>query len=313
MIPRDKPKRLNLAIARRCHVSCAGCYSYFGQSEPDLEAITSSVREFVHLGVTDVTLSGGDPLTIATLPEFLEALRSIGVTSIKVDTVGVGLLSGSGEARAPSWGVSTLVEQVNYLGLPLDGWSNETANWFRQGRHNLYTETVALLGALDHNCTTPRVVINTVAHKENLFGLDRIYHELTLHRAICHWNVFQYTVTDQAAAAANQRFCVSDQEFERARQGVESTIAAPQVSRNDFAIEFRTSNSRLGEYLLINSDGQAWAPDENGRTLRLGRVFGAEREVLERWVHVVAGIRQEPVSETTKLVISRVIDHAKRA
>jgi len=211
MIPRDKPERLNLAIARRCQVSCAGCYSFFGQSEPDLEAITSSVREFVHLGIPHITLSGGDPLTIGTLPTFLGALRSVGVTSIKVDTVGVGLLSNSGEATNTCSGVSTLLEQVDYLGVPLDGWSDETVNWFRQGRLNLYAETTALLSALDQYCAMPTVIINTVAHRANSFGLDRIYRELTCHQSICHWNVFQYTVTDQAAGAANQLFWISDQ------------------------------------------------------------------------------------------------------
>src|SRR5262249_31686808 len=55
-----------------------------------------------------------------------------------------------------------------------------------------------------------------------------------------------------------------------------------------FVIDFRSSRSRLGQYLLVNSDGEAWLPDERGRTLRLGCVFGREGAVLTPWREAVA-------------------------
>src|SRR4051812_42582005 len=66
-----RPQRLNLAIARHCYVACRGCYQFFGRGEPDLTAIEKSVACFVNLGITAVTLSGGDPLTLVGLEGFL--------------------------------------------------------------------------------------------------------------------------------------------------------------------------------------------------------------------------------------------------
>ena len=40
---------------------------------------------------------------------------------------------------------------------------------------------------------------------------------------------------------------------------------------------------RLGKYFLVNSDGDSWLPDAQGRTVRLGNVFGRERETLIEW------------------------------
>jgi len=76
------PERLNLAIGKRCFVSCQGCYTHFGQHEPDLKRLLESVSRFVDLGVRDITISGGDPLTMHNLLGFLDDLRQLKVRSI---------------------------------------------------------------------------------------------------------------------------------------------------------------------------------------------------------------------------------------
>lgn len=138
---RLKPERLNLAIARRCHVSCSGCYTcytYFGASEPNLATFVSSAAAFVGLGIDQVTVSGGDPPTLRDLLRFLGALRFLGVRSIKVDTVGVGPHLGRLLA-ARRRGLAELLSAVDFLGVPLDGWSNERVLAFRRGRPALYS------------------------------------------------------------------------------------------------------------------------------------------------------------------------------
>lgn len=134
------PERLNLAIARRCDVACAGCYTFFGGSEPDLASFLSSAGVFVRLGLSDVTLSGGDPLTVTGLMAFLGDLRLVGVRSIKLDTVGVGLVS----SPRREINLSDLVAHADYIGIPLDGWSDDSALQFRRGRGALHAETIAL-------------------------------------------------------------------------------------------------------------------------------------------------------------------------
>jgi molybdenum cofactor biosynthesis enzyme MoaA len=288
MRPQLLPERLNLAIARRCDIACPGCYTYFGHKEPDLDKFVRSVAAFVRLGLKEVTLSGGDPLTIAGLANFLTAMKMVGVLSIKVDTVGVGLV-GSSVGRI---GLRDLAGGADYIGIPVDGWSDESTLKFRRGRDRLFTETIELLDALDSITALPKVVVNTVAHAGNWLHLDRIHATLISHRCVSQWNIFQYTPTDQAVRAANQCYSVTDEAFERCREHLFGCLSSANSSESLFGIHFRSNESRLGQYLLINSEGNAWLPDEGGRTLILGSVFGREEHILNKWGDVAGKLLQ---------------------
>ncbi|MBC7780833.1 MAG: radical SAM protein [Proteobacteria bacterium] len=290
-----RPERLNLAVAKRCYVACRGCYTYFGGREPDLAALESSVAAFVRLGIGDVTLSGGDPLTIDGLSEFLHRLRDCGVQSIKVDTVGVDLQQSSAEGSGPSRKLTELLGAADFLGIPLDGWSNESVQLFRRGRRALYAETTSLLDLLDSLGGPSRVVVNTVAHRGNLADLDRIGAEVLRHGAVAHWNIFQYTPTDQAAAHDSRHLAVGDEAFARAEAELMASLPASTNRRALPSIAFRSSGSRVGQYLLINSDGDAWLPDALGRTVLLGNVYGEEARILQRWVQAVAALQQRSI------------------
>lgn len=290
MTTRLRPERLNLALGHRCFVTCRGCYQFFGQQKPDLKNFATAVAQFVRLGITAVTISGGDPLTVLFLPAFLTELRALGVTSIKLDTVGTGLLEPA--TKTSPLGIryrqlEELLAQVDYLGLPLDGWSNETVRLFRTGRPALYNETVALLDAIDQCCEQCQVVINTVVHRQNLHGLRAMLMEVTRHASIKHWNLFQYTPTDQVAERINGEFSLAESAFARACEDL--MIAAEQLpaARRAITIETRSARARLGQYLLINSDGESWLPNEHGRTIKLGTIWGQEEAILSAWTEAV--------------------------
>jgi hypothetical protein len=237
-----------------------------------------------------VTLSGGDPLTIEDLLPFLASLRTVHIQSIKLDTVGVGLISDSSFSGTSKSYLQDVLEAVDLLGIPVDGWSNESVLSFRQGRPTLYSETMELLAAIDRLALLPKVVINTVLHRANITGLTRLKTAIFRHRSVCHWNLFQYTPTDQAAPRANSFFRLDEKEFALAQGRLISQITDCQTKRPGPAIEFHSSRSRLGRYLLINSDGIAWLPNERGETIVLGTVFGQERRVLDLWQDTVLAI-----------------------
>jgi hypothetical protein len=286
--PQAVPDRLNLAIARDCFVSCRGCYSYFGRVEPDLPRLLSSVSRFVKLGVHSVTIAGGDPLTIKGILAFLIELRRIGIRSIKLDTVGTGLAGSTTLDRIPRESsdrstLPALIERVDWLGIPLDGWSEKTVSLFRAGRAQLYRETRELLDAADLCAGHSMIIINTVAHAVNLHGVHLIAKEVLKHRAICHWNVFQFSPTDGVPKAVNEAYCISDEMFDAARKAWQETPASRVAAAHGIDVEFKSTRSRLGQYLLVNSDGAAWMPDQHGRTISLGPVFDRERQVLQDW------------------------------
>jgi MoaA/NifB/PqqE/SkfB family radical SAM enzyme len=212
--------------------------------------VITSIATFVQLGISRITVSGGDPLTLANLPGVLRSLRGAGVSSIKVDTVGLGLQQSGGQLPSRGWGLEELMESTDFIGIPLDGWSEESVLLFRHGRRDLYPQTVALLNLLDSWPGPPRVIVNTVLHRGNIEGLQNIATDVLRHRCVCHWNVFQYTETDQASPGANQRFRISDGEFARARLGFLSRSGADTSNRESTRIAFRSAASRLGKYLL---------------------------------------------------------------
>jgi MoaA/NifB/PqqE/SkfB family radical SAM enzyme len=293
----EAPTRLNLAIARRCEVSCPGCFTFFGAGEPDLPVLLASVQAFVGLGIRDVTVAGGDPLTIEHLLAFLRSLRRVGVHSVKLDTVGVGLGPRTGIGLPVVPALEELTEAVDLLGVPLDSWTDASALTFRQGRPRLHSELVALLDCLDRLRTTPKIVVNTVVHRANVGYLDRIADEVLHHRSVCHWNLFQYTPTDRAPEAANARLTVADGQFVAAANAFLSRRRREGAGAASPCTQFHTNLSRLGRYLLVNSDGEAWIPDERGTTVRLGHVPGNERQVIGSWKRAVGQIRARMASD----------------
>lgn len=275
------PTRLNLSVARRCFVSCPGCYSLFGAGEVDVQALLRSVRVFVRLGVDAVTLSGGDPLTIANLDALLDGLREARVRAIKLDTVGTSLLL---DAKTLSREADTvrrreaaaLIGKLDQVAIPLDGASNESVARFRKGRAGLYDETLNILETLDS--LPARIMINTVAHAHNATEFPAIADALARFKRIELWNVFQYTPTDLAQAKANTHFELSATAFDALERETQALLSARALRA-----AFWSRRARLGAYLLINSDGEAWMPDADGRTVHLGALYGRETEVLEAW------------------------------
>jgi Radical SAM superfamily len=290
------PERLNLAIGKRCFVTCQGCYTHFGQHEPELKRLLESVSRFVDLGVRNITISGGDPLTINNLLFFLDDLRRSGVQSIKLDTVGTHLLDISPRERVTAGfegrpSLNSLMKRLDFMGIPLDGWSNATVSLFRAGRPQLYEETIELLDAIDGTTACPMVIINTVAHAMNLSGLSRIGQEILRHPAVCHWNIFQFSPTDQVSTEINAAYYITDPMFHTAEKAWRDSPASHSATAKGITTEFRSVRSRLGQYLLINSDGVAWVPDERGQTISLGAVFQNEHQILSDWSKMVFRLR----------------------
>src|ERR1700733_5139990 len=288
-MPSDLPERINFSIGYRCWVSCPGCYTFFGEKPPSLSNFVRSAAQFARLGISDITLSGGDPLLIDDLGPFLDQLRDHGVRSIKLDTVGISFLAPG--SNHPSNELEGLLSRIDILGIPLDGWSNESASLFRRGRPTLFADTCLFLSAL-HDCR-PRalVYVNTVLHQLNLAGLDNIYRVLSSYPCIDHWNIFQYTPTDQARNSANDAFEIINSTFESEKRRF---LAQSCLDSSPFDIEFASTADRLGKYLLINSDGQVWMPDAEGRTIPLGLVFDHEEEILSAWSELAARLRSGP-------------------
>lgn len=277
------PERINLAIGNSCYVKCPGCYQMFGNKAPRLDLILKSVTEFYRLGIRKVTISGGDPLLIDNFLSFLSDVKAVGFSDVKVDTVGLGLLKfdqhesvmGLDESKT-----KRLLQLVSSLGLPLDGWDARSLLKFRVGRPNLFNELKNLLSDISSIHDKRFITINTVLHAKNYHGLSKLHQLISRFPVVNEWHIFQYTPTDQVGLRANSNYNISDSLFQRTKDQILDFVKSKS---SEFVTQIHSNQDRLGWYLLINSDGNAWIPNEKGTTVHLGSVYGNESEIVNKW------------------------------
>ena len=152
-----KEPTINFAVGPNCPVRCEGCYNHFGETAQlgglvTAEQIIDFAADARDEGVTQTTISGGDPLFPPEIVAIVAGLKDLGM-KIKLDTVGTALLGDApivykGKGVAPQVEVTELAPHVDFVNIPLDGARQETVAHFRRGRANLVAETRLIAGLL---------------------------------------------------------------------------------------------------------------------------------------------------------------------
>jgi MoaA/NifB/PqqE/SkfB family radical SAM enzyme len=274
-----KEPTINLAIGPMCPVRCEGCYTHFGNTESRGGLITASeIIAFAETaqteGVSQATLSGGDPLFHPEILPMARGLKELGL-KVKLDTVGTALLGPArvvfkGHGRAAKVEVDDISPHVDFVSIPLDGALQETVGNFRRGRGNLLAETRAVARLLCEAGMT--FGFNTVANAGNL-------HELTAMRDIAEedgaseWQVFGYDPTGPNPTRQKSRLKLAPGQFAESTRDLESTSGCVKVV-------CKSLESRTGAYFLVDDSGQAWKPAGEGLRLIFGHVTHDRERVL---------------------------------
>jgi len=266
-----KDPTINLAIGPSCPVRCEGCYNHFGDTVLYGGIITADeVLDFadaaVSEGITQATLSCGDPLFHPEIVSILDGLKAKDLT-VKLDTVGTLFLDnapiifkGKGLARRVS--VDDIAQSVDYVNIPLDGASQPTVNRFRKGRPNLFNETRLVAGLLRDAGIS--FGYNTVANKSNLQELADIQATAIEDKAT-EWQVFEYDPTGPNPSRQKSLLALGEGQFEEyTRQLV--------TLHSDLKITCKSLSARSGVYFLIDDSGQAWKPAHAGSKQELGHI-----------------------------------------
>lgn len=174
-------------ITNRCNLLCAHCGVRGGETsyqELSLDEFAKALQSLLRLGVSQITLSGGEPLVRKDLPKILAVLKICGLT--------VGLVSnGHHLARyAQNWEYAP-----DSLSLSLDG-LEQTHNALRlhPDSYRLVLESLEVAHQLG-----PKIVnINTCVTPQNLAELPKIRQEI-FERGADHWILRPVTRSGRAS------------------------------------------------------------------------------------------------------------------
>jgi len=276
---------LNLAIGPSCFVRCRGCYNYFGNTARtgglvSAEEALDFLCEARMLGVTQITISGGDPLTHPEIRQILMGISRLGLTT-KVDTVGTALITDAsvrfyGTGTIKQFSARDIAPYIDTLGLPLDGSSEETSSQFRAGRENLTNEVMKTIVIAKE--AGIRVCVNTVAHRGNLADLSRVM-GLVVSSGADEWQIFEFQPTGSLGSRAANLLKLDPGEF---HSGTQSLLSSNNHSPN-LKIVYKSRALREGAYFLVDDAGVAWIPAASGnRRTVIGHISTDRKRVLER-------------------------------
>ncbi len=256
-----------------------GCYNHFGETAQFGGLVTAEqVIEFAtdarSEGVTQATLSGGDPLFHPEIVPILGGLKDLGM-KIKLDTVGTAFLDDSpivykGRGIAAKVEVTEIAPHVDFVNIPLDGARQETVAHFRRGRANLLAETKAVANLLRNAGVD--FGFNTVANARNLDELSSMK-DIVEEEGAVEWQIFEYDPEGPNPTNKKSSLRLNPGQFEQATEGI-----APTNDR--LRIVSKSLQTRSGAYFLVDDSGLAWKPAGEGFRHVLGSITTDRAQVL---------------------------------
>ena len=250
-------RKVHLAIGGSCFASCSGCYCneivFKDAFRQEIVPPIRLVQLALDLKISQVTLTGGDPLTYPYLADLLKMLFEKNIFT-KVDTTGSLFLRDTYSVYPKKKLYSQILlpniaSYIGMLGLPIDGADEDTFQSFRKGL--TLSDTMEILSISE--CCNIDVCINCVVTKYNIHSLNSIM-EL-LHKYICVKKVqfFQYCSTGRKRD--NAVFEISTQDFSSALDEL------LRMNNSSIIVEGKKAMRRGDEYIFINQFGTAFTPD----------------------------------------------------
>lgn len=291
-----KAPTINFAIGPNCPVRCEGCYNHFGDTFRDGDLVTADeVIDFASAaqteGVTQATLSGGDPLFHPEIVPMTQGLRSLGL-KIKLDTVGTALLGDAqivfkGRGTAAKVDINDIAPHVDFVNIPLDGARQDTIANFRRGRTNLFNETRAVAALL--RSAGVSFGFNTVANTSNLHELSAI-RDIAEEEGASEWQVFEYDPNGPNPTNRKSALRLSPGQFDEATSGLVSTSG-------NLKIVCKSLQARRGAYFLVDDSGHAWKPAGEGIRQVFGHITHERDLVMAALDRHIAEMRQPAIAQ----------------
>ena len=261
-------KKINLCISKYCFLKCKGCYNNFcALPEITYEQIITFLEYAKNEGLERVTLSGGDPLTRTDIDKIISKCIDLNL-KVNMDTVGLPFISDTkilGEDKTiEKFTNYNLLKKIDVIGIPLDGASNEIISNFRIYKDNLFNEIIEILNIFEKN--NINVCINTVLHKQNIRDLNNILNVVNRYNCIKKWQIFQYMPIGPLGKKNEELFSIDRIEFNNAKEEL------LKINKSNINIEFKASEERAHNYMLIDSSGKAYKVDLANKMETFGNI-----------------------------------------
>lgn len=275
-----KEPTINFAIGPNCPVRCEGCYNHFGETAQrgglvSADEVLDFASDARQEGVTQTTVSGGDPLFHPEIVPILGGLKDLGM-KVKLDTVGTALLGDAqivykGRGTASKVDITEIAPHVDFVNIPLDGAKQSTIANFRRGRANLLQETRAIAGLLREAGVS--FGFNTVANASNLDELPAI-RDIAEEERASEWQVFEYDYEGPNPTNKKSSLQVPEGAFTASTNGLLSTSGNLDIST-------KSLEQRSGVYFLVDDSGLAWKPAGDGQRKILGHITTDREQTLD--------------------------------
>lgn len=248
---------------------CPGCYNFF--SDKDIIA-TDKIVSFVakynnRFNNCKVTLSGGEPLLRIDIAELISKLKSLNCC-LNIDTMGLPLIEIYDNE------LLNALKNVEYIGIPIDGITNRTIQYFR---HNITVEMCDKV--LREVKKINKLCINTVVHSLNTNEITEIASIVDKETNIYKWQLFQYMPIGPRGYAMRDIYRIEDDTFEK----IKNKLLSLRL-RASLQLDFKSVSDRMNKYILLGSDGDIWLPRMNEKRTILGHID--EDDIIEKIANI---------------------------
>ncbi|MEV1006313.1 radical SAM protein [Streptomyces sp. NPDC049881] len=288
-----------LSAGRSCFTVCPGCYNHFGRTASETAQILAFVaRTRTSFGLRKITVGGGAPLTRPDIVPLLAGLRAQGL-KIHLDTVGTAFLGSTqirfmGSGTVDHVSAADVAPLTDLIGIPLDGSTDTVQQRFR--RHVTVASQQAVLTCLDE--AGAHVCVNTVVHAGNADDMANIAGRLDDHPGVREWQLFQFMPIGPLGHRNRDRYLVSDDDFHRA-----ADTARTRAPRG-ITVTVKSARQRKHRYLLIDSAGLVWTPDQASTATWLSEDSNDRRKLIGNITDADIIERLATAEKTTARVIS---------
>ena len=275
---RNTPESICWNITKQCNERCEFCYRDNTSNDLSIKDNMKILCNMIESGVKKITFAGGEPLLYPATLELIQYAHQNGViTSMTTNGILV-----TDEVLNKCEGI------LDWFTLSLDGSNSEMqTNMTRHAGH--FDNVVKIINSIEKRELDIGVKINTIISCINKNDIVKMIDFIRKHK-ILRWKLFQFVPLRGSALEAENKFYISDEEYNRVvkkvREGLKMyeledilSISSREAIENAYFVVFPNGDVRLSQQLsdkyignlLKNDVNEIWEHNNFNKELHIER------------------------------------------